>query len=132
MCVREYVRIGAAMLEAVPSLRECAPALLYHREYLDGSGYPFGRAGDAIPLSARMLCVASEFVAITSPRIYRAGLVALKPAAALNHFRAYAGTRYDKRCIALLAMAHRIVSAMDYLGRPVCFEPVMRTLRPIA
>jgi HD-GYP domain-containing protein (c-di-GMP phosphodiesterase class II) len=130
--VREYVRIGAAMLDAVPGLRDCAPAVLYHREYIDGSGYPFGRFGDAIPLPARILCVASEFVALTSPRIYRAGLAALKPEAALRHLRRHAGERYDKRCVALLGIAHHMITWQTRLSKPLDTSPLVRALRPVA
>ena len=42
-----------------------------HREKLDGSGYPEGRAGDQIPLIGRILAVADTFVALTSERPYR-------------------------------------------------------------
>ncbi len=111
--VREYVRIGAAMLEAVPSLKACVPAVLYHKEYLDGSGYPFGRFGDAIPFDARVLCVASEFVALTSPRIYRAGL-AMQPGQAIEYLLEHSGSRYDKTCVALLIRSHQ---TMQFLSR---------------
>jgi putative two-component system response regulator len=42
-----------------------------HQEYWDGSGYPQGLAGKAIPLSARLMAVADVYDALTSPRLYR-------------------------------------------------------------
>jgi len=42
-----------------------------HHEFLDGSGYPHGLAGDVIPLEARIVTVADIFDALTSRRIYK-------------------------------------------------------------
>lgn len=43
----------------------------YHHEKWDGSGYPDGLAGDAIPISARLMAVADVFDAIISRRVYK-------------------------------------------------------------
>ena len=43
----------------------------YHHENWDGSGYPCGKKGDEIPLSAQILSVASAYCAITETRVYR-------------------------------------------------------------
>ena len=45
-----------------------------HHEGWDGSGYPDGLSGEDIPLSARILCVADVFDALTSTRPYRPAL----------------------------------------------------------
>jgi HD-GYP domain-containing protein (c-di-GMP phosphodiesterase class II) len=45
----------------------------YHQEAYDGSGYPEGLVGDAIPLGARIIRVADTFDAIISDRPYRRG-----------------------------------------------------------
>ena len=44
----------------------------WHHEKWDGSGYPDGLAGDAIPLSARLMALADVFDALISPRVYKA------------------------------------------------------------
>lgn len=44
---------------------------LYHHERYDGKGYPEGKAGEEIPLIARMICVADAFDAMNSNRVYR-------------------------------------------------------------
>jgi len=43
---------------------------LFHERY-DGKGYPEGRAGEDIPLIARMICVADSFDAMNTNRVYR-------------------------------------------------------------
>ena len=43
----------------------------WHHEKWDGSGYPDGLKGDAIPLSARLMAVADVFDALISPRVYK-------------------------------------------------------------
>jgi HD-GYP domain-containing protein (c-di-GMP phosphodiesterase class II) len=108
--IREYVRIGAAILDAVPQLQSSADAVLYHREYLDGSGFPHGRYAGSIPFDAKLLCVASEFVDLTSPRMQRAGLRAMTAQDALLYFRQQAGRKYDATVVRLLEQAHRHVA----------------------
>ena len=102
--LRDYVRVGAAILDAIPILSPAAAAVRYHHEYLDGSGYPFGRYGKNIPADAQMLCIASEYVAMTTPRLYRAGL-ALTLAEADVYVRAQVGARYSARTAALFQLA---------------------------
>ena len=102
--LRDYVRVGAAILDAIPILQPTADMVRYHHEYVDGSGYPYGRSGRAIPFEAQMLCVASEYVAMTTPRLYRAAL-ALSPAQADAYLRAQTGTRYSRRAVSLFLQA---------------------------
>ena len=47
--LRDYVRVGAAILDAIPILSHAADTVRFHHEYVDGSGYPFGRYGKDIP-----------------------------------------------------------------------------------
>ena len=44
---------------------------LGHHEKYDGTGYPYGLAGEAIPLSARIVSLADVFDALTSKRVYK-------------------------------------------------------------
>ena len=52
------------------------PVVRSHHERWDGSGYPDGLAGEAIPLTARILCFADVYDALTTTRSYRAALPA--------------------------------------------------------
>ena len=52
-------------------LRVAKEMVMSHQEKWDGSGYPQGLAGDAIPLSARLMAVANVYDALISERIYK-------------------------------------------------------------
>lgn len=100
--LREYVRIGSEMLGASQTLSRAAKIVAFHREYYDGGGYPHGRYGKDIPFESRLLCVASEFIAMTSPRIYREDEAVFSPEEAVEHFEKYSGQRYDPAAVSLL------------------------------
>ena len=79
--MKTHVNRGSAVLDqmiADLALRELPHVSLlrnivaYHHEFLDGSGYPQGARGDAIPLEARIVTVADVLDALTSPRPYKA------------------------------------------------------------
>ena len=63
-----------------------------HQEKWDGSCYPLGLAGEAIPLSARIMAVADVYDALISRRVYKAGMSHEK---ALEIMRAGRGTHFD-------------------------------------
>jgi HD-GYP domain-containing protein (c-di-GMP phosphodiesterase class II) len=66
--------------------------VLYHHERWDGSGYPSGKAGEEIPVEARVLAVADAFDAMTSDRPYRRALTHTQ---ALIEVERCAGTQFD-------------------------------------
>ncbi len=94
--MRAHPRIGAKMLERIPSLREFAPVVRAHHERMDGRGYPDRVRGNAIPLVARIVSVAGSFHAMISKRPYRP---AMPLASALDELRCGAGTQYDPRIV---------------------------------
>ncbi|HEV8339612.1 MAG TPA: HD domain-containing phosphohydrolase [bacterium] len=69
--VNQHAERGAAILAEMRPFRPLAELVLSHQESYDGSGYPDGLAGDAIPIGARIIRVADAFDAITSDRPYR-------------------------------------------------------------
>jgi len=70
-----------------------------HHEKFDGSGYPRGLAGEAIPLSARIVAVADYYDALTMDRCYRA---AVPVAQVLTMMEALSGSHFDPRPVAVL------------------------------
>jgi putative nucleotidyltransferase with HDIG domain len=69
--VYHHPLIGATILRQVSYPRPVFDAVLFHHERLDGSGYPFGLRGSAIPTSARIVSIADCFDAITTDRPYQ-------------------------------------------------------------
>lgn len=65
---------GAEIIGDIPFYDIIKSGILYHHERWDGSGYPFGLTGEAIPLHARIIAVADVYDAITDDRPYRKGL----------------------------------------------------------
>ena len=101
--MRAHARIGAKMVERYASLAHLAPIVRGHHEWIDGSGYPDGLAGEAIPLMARIVAVADAFHAMISKRPYRH---ALSVSTALDEMRAGSGTQFDPQLVdALFAIA---------------------------
>ncbi|MCR5675241.1 MAG: HD domain-containing protein [Lachnospiraceae bacterium] len=69
--IKSHTVRGGAILNRFRSLPNVGEGAFYHHEKYDGSGYPEGRAGEDIPLIARMICVADSFDAMNSNRVYR-------------------------------------------------------------
>jgi len=114
--MREHSRIGAQMLERIPSLRELAPIVRAHHERIDGRGYPDGEMDARIPRLARIVAVADAFHAMISRRPYRA---AMSLVAALDELRAGAGTQWDSA----------IVDAMLEIVQPANAQREARALK---
>ena len=57
--------------ESLRFLEVAREIALFHHEKWDGSGYPFGLRGEAIPLSARLMALADVFDALTTARVYK-------------------------------------------------------------
>jgi putative nucleotidyltransferase with HDIG domain len=69
--MQRHSQIGAQILGGIRKLESIREAVLHHHEHMDGSGYPAGLKGDAIPLLARIIALADAFDAMTSNRPYR-------------------------------------------------------------
>src|SRR5215210_355598 len=87
---------GEALVRSIPDLRPVAPIVRHHHERWDGTGYPDGLAGTAIPLEARIVAAADAWSAMTTDRPYRA---ALTEAAALRELERAAGSQLDPEVV---------------------------------
>jgi putative nucleotidyltransferase with HDIG domain len=100
--IRKHPVTGAKMLGGIRSLRVGMDCVLHHHERWDGDGYPYGLAGAAIPIEARIVSVADAFDAMISDRPYRS---AMPREAALAEVDRCAGSQFDpKIAAALLAL----------------------------
>ncbi len=69
--IKTHTVRGGEILSRFKSLKDAGMGALYHHERYDGGGYPEGKAGEEIPLIARMICVADSFDAMNTDRVYR-------------------------------------------------------------
>jgi len=96
--MKQHTVIGHRILAGSAStvLQLASEVALTHHERLDGSGYPDGRAGTAIPLAGRIVAVADSFDALTSERPYKTewplGL-------AVAYLQQHAGSHFDPACV---------------------------------
>ena len=72
--VKQHPMEGVRIVRPLQSLADVIPMIRWHHERLDGSGYPDGLRGDAIPLLVRILSIADGYDAMSSVRPYREGL----------------------------------------------------------
>lgn len=69
--IKSHAAKGGEILHSFRSLDNVGEGAMYHHERYDGKGYPSGKAGNDIPLIARMICVADSFDAMNTDRVYR-------------------------------------------------------------
>lgn len=97
--VRSHTVEGERIISAAPGLAPVAALVRASSEYFNGSGYPDGLAGEAIPLGARIIAVAVAYASMTAQRPYRA---AMSPEYALAELRRCAHTQFDPRVVEAL------------------------------
>ncbi len=96
---------GASFLADRPGFELAATIARCHHERWDGSGYPNGLAGEAIPEAAAIVAVADAFDAMISDRPYRAR----RPTAqAIQEIEACSGTQFSPKVVeALMRLSQR-------------------------
>jgi len=94
--MKQHPEVGAFMVGNIPGLTDIVPGVRHHHEKWDGSGYPAGLAGEAIPYLGRILAVPDVFSALTTERPYRKGMDWDR---ALEHIRAGAGSHFDPKIV---------------------------------
>jgi putative nucleotidyltransferase with HDIG domain len=105
--IKRHTTLGAQILQPIAFLAGHEPIVELHHERPDGSGYPHGLCGEAIPIHARIVHVADAFDAMTTARAYRGA----RPAAdAVAELWRHAGTDFDVPSLQGLAS---VVARMD-------------------
>ena len=90
--IKRHPELGGDIVNHIRRLQKALPGILLHHEKIDGTGYPFGYAGERIPLIARIIAVADCVDAMMTDRPYRKGL---PRAAVLKELAACSGTQFD-------------------------------------
>jgi len=117
--IRQHPEKGAEVLSHLAAYQEVADIVRYHHERLDGSGYPNGIHGEAIPELSKVLAVADSYHAMTSDRPYRGARSSFE---ALKELRTMAGVTLDEDYVEALArvlrdkdLAYRDGSSTDFM-----------------
>ncbi len=95
--------VGADILERVRFPYPVVPIVRSHHEWWNGTGYPDGLRGEAIPIGARILTVVDCFDAMVSDRPYRKGMDHIQ---ALTIIRSVAGKQFDPAVVAAFEVCH--------------------------
>ncbi len=96
--MRRHVEIGGSILggHTAPIMRMAHRIAMGHHERWDGSGYPSGLKGDAIPIEARVVAICDVFDALTSARPYKQ---AWSVQASIDYLHAESGRHFDSALV---------------------------------
>jgi len=100
--MKQHTVKGANIMRPVAQLKDMLPGIELHHERMDGGGYPYGLAGDSIPMMARIIAVADTLDAITTNRPYQS---AMDLDYAMQRIRSLAATKFDAGVVAALETA---------------------------
>lgn len=111
--LKTHPAIGARILRPIRLYPEVVGAVLHHDENFDGTGYPYGLSGSAIPRLARIVRVADSFHAITSSRVFRESRSVDEAIAAITGNR---GRLYDPEVVDAFMKIVESPNAVDELN----------------
>lgn len=94
--IRQHPRFAYELLKPIAYLRPALDIPYYHHEKWDGSGYPHGLKGEAIPLSARIFSIVDVWDALQSDRPYRKGW---KPEKIIAYIKDLSGKQFDPQIV---------------------------------
>ena len=122
--IKAHAAMGAEMV-AHMGKSEITEAVRHHHERWDGRGYPDGIAGDAIPLSARIIGVVDAYDAMTSTRSYRSSLGRKR---AIEILREESGAQFDARVVTAFLSTMRKPFALVLSLPATSLAPVVRRI----
>jgi putative nucleotidyltransferase with HDIG domain len=94
--MRSHPKVGARIIDSFNQSPAVLQMIFHHHEHWAGTGYPAGLAGEAIPLPARIVCVADALDAMTSARSYQRNR---SVADALEELKRSAGRQFDPKIV---------------------------------
>lgn len=94
--MKQHSIIGENILKPLRSMSKLSELVRHHHELYDGTGYPDGLRGEDIPLSARILCIADIYDALTTERPYKK---AMPKEDAIKTLRSYSGNKLDPKLV---------------------------------
>jgi len=121
--MQTHASIGAEILSGSddPLIAMAREVAMAHHEKWDGTGYPNGLAGDAIPEAARIVAIADVFDALTSERPYKKAWAVEE---AIGFMRGQAGIQFDPRLLELfIGIVPEVMSIRARFSEPVA-DPV--------
>jgi HD-GYP domain-containing protein (c-di-GMP phosphodiesterase class II) len=98
--IRTHPEEGARLIAHLEGYEPAADIVRTHHERFDGTGYPHGLAGTAIPLGARIISAADTYDVLTARDSYR---TPVSPAQAIGELRRVAGTQLDPAVVSVFA-----------------------------
>ena len=117
--IRQHPAAGVELLAEVEFPWDVTPMVRSHHERWDGQGYPDALAGEAIPLAARILCIADVYDALTTQRSYKRPFSHLE---AMEIMRRQSGRQFDPQLFAkfeeLVRRGAHNLSATTETARP--------------
>ena len=118
-----HASVGADILSAISFPYPVVPIVRHHHENWDGTGYPDGLKGSAIPIGARILSVVDCFDALTSDRPYRPRLADSEALRILVQRR---GSMYDPLVVDAFLNAHTEIISLSSEEQPTSAERLAR------
>ena len=97
--IKSHPVLGVEIVSPFMGFASALPAIRYHHERFDGSGYPDGLPGESTPLVARIVSVADAYDSMIRDRSYGPGVSA---EAALEEIRRHSGTQFDPVVVSAL------------------------------
>ncbi len=118
LVIQRHPIVGAHIIgdDDDPLLSLAREIALHHHERWDGKGYPYGTAGEDIPLSARIAAIADVFDALTSERPYKRAWTCQQ---AFDYIQENAGTQFDPELAhAFLECKKQILQVQERFAEP--------------
>lgn len=108
--IKKHPIYSSEIMKTTKVFEYLANGVLHHHEHFDGSGYPFGKKGKEIPLSARILAIIDAYEVLTSGRSYKP---AVSPREAMAEIKRCSGSQFDPEIVFVFEGVMKTTHALD-------------------